>query len=142
VIVPDVNLLIFATDRNAPRHYDARKWWENALSGNEQIGLAWAVLIAFLRLTTRPGLSAQPLSVQSAFSLVETWLNHPLVSIVHPGSDHARLLRRLITGAGTGGNLTSDSHLAALAIEHNAELCSFDRDFARFPDLRWRNPLP
>lgn len=99
------------------------------------------VLLAFLRLTTRAGLFRQPLGVQTALDLVDAWLQQPWVIVPEPTAHHLRTLRDLILPLGTGGNLTSDAHLAALAIEHGAELCSADGDFARFTGLQWRNPL-
>lgn len=141
MIVPDVNLLIYAVDRGAPLHRQARRWLEERISGSETIGLPWNVLLAFLRITTRQGPLRHPLSLDQAFDLVESWLDQPSVVVLHPGPRHARLLRDLLHPLGTGGNLTSDAHLAAITIEQGAELCSSDTDFMRFPGLRWRNPL-
>jgi toxin-antitoxin system PIN domain toxin len=117
-----------------------------ALAGSfvERFGnrrLSWNVLLAFLRLTTRAGLFRNPLPVDTAFDLVSSWLDQSSATIVHPGPNHLRIFRDSILPLGTGGNLTSDAHLAALAIEYGAELCSSDADFARFPGLKWRNPL-
>jgi toxin-antitoxin system PIN domain toxin len=97
--------------------------------------------LAFLRLTTRAGISSRPLSVETALDLVARWLEHPSISILHPGPQHAHILRALLLKTGAGGNLTTDAHLAAIALEHGAELYSFDHDFARFPGLRWREPV-
>jgi hypothetical protein len=119
----------------------AKAWLEAALSGRETVGFSWNVLLAFLRLTTRPSLFRQPLPLETAFDLIATWLDQPSVTIVHPGSRHLAVLRDLLLPLGSGGNLTSDAHLAALAIEHGAELCSSDTDFARFRGLKWGNPL-
>jgi len=94
-----------------------------------------------LRLTTRRGLFEHPLSIKAALDIVDSWLDQPAVTTVHPGRDHARILRQLLLTSGAGGNLTTDAHLAALAIEQNAELYSDDRYFRRFAGLRWRNPL-
>ena len=141
MILLDVNLLIYAINEDAPPHRKAKAWLESTLAGRETVGLAWSVLLAFLRVTTRPGLFRSPLTVGTAFDLIDSWLDQPSVMVVQPGPQHARTLRELLQPAGTGGNLTSDAHLAALAIEHEAELCSSDSDFARFKRLRWRNPL-
>lgn len=103
--------------------------------------MSWNVLLAFLRLTTRPGLFRNALRLDQAFDLIDSWLEQSSVTIVEPGPLHHALLRELLSPIGTAGNLTSDAHLAALAIEHRAELCSSDHDFRRFPGLRWRNPL-
>lgn len=141
MILIDVNLLIYAVNEDAPLHRKAKVWVENAMSGAETVGLAWNVILAFLRLTTRPGVFRNPLKVETAFELVADWLNQPAVTPVEPTAQHLRTLRDLTLPLGTGGNLTSDAHLAALAIEHGAQLCSTDSDFARFPRLRWHNPL-
>lgn len=139
--IVDVNLLIYAVNRDAPLHNQAKRWLEGLLSGNDAVGMPWLVLLAFLRLTTRAGLFRQPLEAEAAFQLVEAWLAQPNVVVVEPGPHHVRTLRRLLLALGTAGNLTTDAHLAAIAMEHGAELCSVDADFARFPALKWRNPL-
>jgi toxin-antitoxin system PIN domain toxin len=141
MILPDANLLIYAVDKGSPLHRKAKSWLEDAMSGPETIGLPWNVLLAFLRLTTRRGPLRNPLSPAQAFDVVDNWLGEPSVTVVHPGPRHARLLRDLVEPLGIGGNLTSDAHLAAIAIEQGAELCSSDTDFARFHGLRWRNRL-
>jgi toxin-antitoxin system PIN domain toxin len=141
MILLDVNILIYAVNHDAPLHRKAKTWLEAALKSKETAGISWNVLLAFLRVTTRAGLFRNPLPVSVAFDLIDSWLVQPSVVLVQPGPRHARILRDLLTTAGTGGNLTSDAHLAALAMEHEAELCSSDGDFARFPRLRWRNPL-
>ena len=141
MILIDASLLIYAVNRDAIHHSKAKAWLESAISGTETVGLAWHVLLAFIRLTTRAGLFRHPLRVEAAFDLVETWLDRPTVALIEPRDQHLRILRDLIRPLGTGGNLTSDAHLAALAVEHGAELCTADNDFARFPGLRWRNPL-
>lgn len=141
MILVDVNLLIYAVNQDAPLHRNAKSWLEAVISSHETVGLSWNVLLAFLRLTTRPGIFRNPLDVGSAFAVVNDWLEQPSVTTVEPTEKHLRTLRDFLLPLGTGGNLTSDAHLAALAIEHGAELCSTDNDFARFPRLRWRNPL-
>jgi uncharacterized protein len=141
VILIDTNILIYAVNKDAPQHARARSWLETALAGTETIGIPWTVLLAFLRLTTRPGLFRNPLRIGAAFDLIDSWLEQTSVSIVHPGSGHGLILRKLLEPLGTGGNLTSDAYLAALALEHRAELFSTDHDFQRFPGLKWRNPL-
>jgi uncharacterized protein len=141
MIILDANLLIYAVNRDAPLHRKARTWLESVLSGAEMVGMSWSVLLAFVRVTTRAGLFRNPLPVSSAFDIIEAWMAQRSVNIVHPGQRHLEILRSCLLASGTGGNLTSDAHLAALAIEHGAELCSSDNDFARFPDLRWSNPL-
>ena len=141
MILLDANLLIYAVDENAPLHRKAKAWLEAALAGPDTVGLSWNVLLAFLRLTTRRGLFRDPLPLDTAFALITAWLDQPSVTVVDPGPRHLPILRELLLPMGTGGNLTSDAHLAALAIEHGAGLCSSDSDFARFPGLKWNNPL-
>jgi hypothetical protein len=140
MILLDANLLIYAVNDKAPENRKAKVWLESVLRGQETVGFSWNVLLAFFRLTTRPGIFPQPLPVDEAFDIVISWLDQSAATVVHPGPRHLPLLHRLIAPLGTGGNLTSDAHLAALAIEHGAELCSADSDFARFPGLKWRNP--
>jgi toxin-antitoxin system PIN domain toxin len=141
MILLDANLLIYAVNEQAPQNRKAKVWLESVLSGQETVGFPWTVLLAFLRLTTRPGLFRQPLPVDAALDIVSAWLDQSAATVVHPGPRHLQLLQQLLVPLGTGGNLTSDGHLAALAIEHGAELYSCDSDFARFPGLKWRNPL-
>jgi toxin-antitoxin system PIN domain toxin len=137
----DVNLLLYAVNKDAPLHSKAKAWINRTFAGSETVAFSWSVLLAFLRLTTRPGLFRNPLAPELALNLVAAWLAQPAVIILHPGPRHLSILKGLLVSLGTGGNLTSDAHLAALAIEHNAELCSCDGDFARFAGLHWRNPL-
>jgi toxin-antitoxin system PIN domain toxin len=141
VKLPDVNLLLYALDASSPHHEPARSWLEEALSGTEPVGFAWSVLLAFLRLSTRPQLFANPLEPDEAFDLIEGWLGQPCAVLVEPTERHLSLLRGLMRPLGAAGNITTDAHLAALAIEHGGEVCSADTDFARFPGLRWNNPL-
>ena len=141
MILPDANLLIYAVNAYAPQNPKAKSWLESALSGHEAVGFSWIVLLAFLRLTTRPGLFRYPLPVDTALDLVASWLDQPAAMIVHPGARHLSILRGLVLPLGMGGNLTSDAHLAALAIENRAELCSADTNFAKFLGLKWHNPL-
>lgn len=137
----DANVLLYATDRQAARHDAARSWLAAQLSGTDTFAFAWSVLLAFLRLSTSPRIFAHPLSVERAFDVVDAWLRQPCAVILHPGERHAALVRQLLRPFGTAGNLVSDAHLAALAIEHGAELDSCDTDFSRFAGLRWVNPL-
>jgi toxin-antitoxin system PIN domain toxin len=111
------------------------------LSGAEPVGFAWSVVMAFLRLSTRPQIFANPLEPSEAFGIVDGWLAQPPAIILHPTERHLAILRGLIEPLGTGGNLTTDAHLAALALEYGGEVCSADTDFARFPGLRWKNLL-
>ena len=137
----DVNLLLYAVDTSAPRHRAARRWLEERLSDTETFAFAWAVLLAFLRLSTNPRVFEAPLGPAEAFDIVDSWLAHPCSTVVHPTERHAVVLRGLLEALGTAGNLTTDAHLAALAIEHGADLCSSDSDFSRFPGITWLDPL-
>ncbi len=141
MILVDVNLLLYAIDEDAPHHRAARRWWEETLSGTRPVGLAWVVLLAFVRLTTRQGILVRPLPPDQALAFVEEWLDHPLVEAVSPGRGHWRILRSLLAAAGTAGNLTTDAHLAALALEQGAEVYSADHDFARFAGVTQVDPL-
>ena len=139
--VVDLNILLYATNRDSPRHAASKKWLEATLSGEESVAIPWIVVLGFLRLATSRLVFPSPISVDEAIAVVDGWLSQPPVVSLNPGDEHWTVLRRLLTDAGSAGNLTTDAHLAALAIEHGAELCSTDTDFARFPHLRWVNPL-
>lgn len=141
MILPDVNLLLYAIDEKAPSHRTARSWLQEALSGSEQVAFAWVVLLAFIRLSTSRRVFANPLTPVEAFDIVEGWLAQPCSVIVEPTTRHLGIWRGLVEPIGTAANLTTDAHLAAIAIEHGAQLLSADRDFGRFPGLRWANPL-
>jgi hypothetical protein len=141
MLIPDVNILVYAYDSTSPHLKRARAWWETTLQQPRIVGLPWATSIGFIRVITNRGIWDKPLPPKDAIAIVRTWLDHPRVRIVNPGERHAEILFDLLLELGIAGNLTSDAHLAALAIEYQAELVSTDADFARFPDLRWFNPL-
>ena len=141
VKLPDVNLLLYALDETSPHHGHVRPWLEAFLSGTEPVGFTWSVLLAFVRLSTRPQLFTNPLEPAEAFEVVDGWLAQPCALVLHPTERHLAILRGLVEPLGTAGNLTTDAHLAALAIEHGGEVCSADTDFGRFRGLRWINPL-
>jgi toxin-antitoxin system PIN domain toxin len=140
VKLPDANILLYAVDRGSSRHAGAKRWLEEHLSGAETVAFAWVVLLAFLRLSTNPAVFESPLASGEALDLIEGWLAQPPATVVHPTERHPRILRDLLEPVGTAGNLSTDAHVAALAIEHGATLASFDRDFGRFPGLRWVEP--
>jgi hypothetical protein len=141
VKLPDVNLLLYAVDETSPRHDGARIWLEQTLSGSETVAFAWVVLLAFVRLSTNTAVFAHPLGVEEALDMVDGWLAQPCVTVIAPTDRHSAVLRELLQPIGTAGNLTTDAHLAALAIEHGAQLCSCDADFGRFSGVHWANPL-
>lgn len=134
---PDVNVLLYAINADAPQQAVAARWLERAYADPGGIGYAWIALLGFLRIATRPGIFTRPLTLDEALGQVDAWLNHSRARVIHPTSRHAAVLARLLIGAGRGGDLVTDAHLAAVAIEHDAELVSFDRDFGRFPGLRF-----
>ena len=133
--------MLYAYDSSSVHHERAKPWLEARLSGLEAFGFAWLTLLAFVRLATNVRVFESPMRVDQALDAVDSWLAAPCASVLQPGPRHAVLLRQLLEPVGTAGNLTSDAHLAALALEHDAELCSADPDFSRFPGLRWSNPL-
>ena len=141
MIIVDANLLIYAVNMDSPNHQAARRWLENVLSGTERVGFAWVVLLAFLRITTRPGILSKPLSGDQAVAYIDEWLAEPVTELMVAGDGHWQILRNLLSTAGTYGNLTSDAHLAAFALESGAALYSADYDFQRFAGLQHVNPL-
>jgi hypothetical protein len=141
MIVPDVNLLLFAHNEAAPHHASARGWWEGLMSGNRTVALPWAVILGFIRLATHASVLESPLTPAAALDRVLSWVERPNVLILDPGPRHLTILRDLFEASIVAGSLTTDAHLAALAIEHQCEIHSADSDFARFPGLRWHNPL-
>lgn len=141
MIVVDLNLLLYAVNQDAIQHQEARTWWESTVNGDEPVGLAWIVLLGFLRLSTNPRVFQRPLSSDQAIEKVSTWLSHPNTKLVVEAADHWTILRDLIEQTGTAGNLTTDAHLASLAIANGATLASSDSDFGRYQQLRWVNPL-
>jgi uncharacterized protein len=141
VIIPDINLLVYAYHSDDPRHPSARRWWEDLLNQPEPVGLSWVVIGGFIRLMTHPRVLREPMAVERATRQVRTWLERPAVVVLAPGRRFPGLFLGYLDALGTGGNLTTDAHLAALAVEHQAELNTCDTDFSRFAGLRWRNPL-
>jgi len=141
MILPDINLLIHAYNADSPKHAKAKAWWERLLNGTDVVGLPWVVVLGFIRLTTHRQVMTNPLPVAGACGHVRAWLAQPAVTLIDPGSRHAEILFGLLESLGIAGNLTTDAHLAALAIEHQAELHSTDADLAKFSGLRWVNPL-
>lgn len=134
--VVDANVLLHAVNDSSGQHRAAVTWLDGALSGREPVGFAWVALLAFVRVATRSGVFPAPLSPADALRVVEEWTAAPSALLVHPTGRHLTILRGLLEEAGTAGNLTTDAHLAALAVEHGAQVVSFDRDFERFPGVR------
>ncbi len=131
----DTNVLLYAVNVDADRHEASRRWLDTALSGGDTVGFAWVALLAFLRIATKRGLFPTPLTSDAAVEIVESWLAAAPAVVLEPGRRHPQLLRTLLDDTGGGGNLVSDAHLAALAIEHRCTIVSFDQDFDRFPGV-------
>jgi len=140
MVIVDANVLIYAVNPAGRQHELARRWLDQALGGSETVGLAWVALLAFIRLTTSPSIFPHPLTAHEAGDQVEQWLQAPSAVVASPRARHVSLLRGLLQETGTAGNLTMEAHLAALALEHGADVVSFDRDFARFAGIRHRLP--
>lgn len=141
MIVPDINLLIYAYNSGSPNHPEARRWWEGLINGEELVGLPWAVSTGFVRIMTSPRALTSPMVPSEAVGLVTCWFEYPHVTPIIPGAEHLTLLKRNLEAAGIGANLVTDAHIAALAMEYQAVVHSNDSDFRRFPGLRWQNPL-
>jgi toxin-antitoxin system PIN domain toxin len=141
VKIVDLNVLLYAVNSDAAHHEIVRTYWEKVASADEEIGFAWNVLLGFLRLSTNAAVFPRPLDPETAFGKIDDWLSLPSARVVTESEEHWAILRGLLADAGTAGNLTTDAHLAALAISRGAVLVSCDNDFARFADLRLENPL-
>jgi uncharacterized protein len=137
MILPDVNVLLYSINSAAPQQALAQAALTQAWT-EDSLGLPWVVLLGFLRLSTRSGILPRPLHVEQALDVVHQWLDHPFTQVLHPGNNHAAFLARLLVGAGQGGPLVTDAHIAALAMEHHATVLTFDRDFDRFAGVRVR----
>ena len=139
-MVVDANVLLYAVDRTSAHHDPSRSWLDTSLAGAEAVGFAWIGLLAFIRIGTNASILPNPMSIEDATGQVEAWLDAPAAVVAHPTPRHATLLRGLLRETGTAGNLATDAHLAALAVEHGADIVSYDRDFARFPGVTHRLP--
>lgn len=141
MIMADANLLLYAEDSLSEHHEAARRWWDEQLSGGEPVCLCWPVLQAFVRIGTNPRLHQRPLTLREVCERVQSWFDQPCVRLIEPTDQHWVLFQRMLREGNAVGNLVSDAHLAALAVEHNCVLCSTDTDFARFRRLKWQNPI-
>ena len=141
MIVFDANLLIYAYDGGATQHGPARRWVEETFSGTDLVGIPWQAILAFLRFMTNRRLPGSRFSIDEACEIVDGWLDQPNVRLLAPSEQHWMYLRRVLVEGQSSGPLVSDAEIAALTIEHGGVLHTADRDFARFPGLRWMNPL-
>jgi len=141
LILVDANLLIYAHNQTSLEHPKARVWFEKLLSGSEPVGIPWQSISAFVRILTHPRLPGHPITTAKAIQIVDSWLEQPNVRAIGPGEQHWTLFRQMLVEGQASGDLTSDSQLAALTMECGGVLHTTDRDFARFPGLRWTNPL-
>ena len=141
MIVPDINMLLYAEIDAFPQHRAASKWWEDLLNGERQVGLAAASIFGFLRISTNRRVFNEPLAVEDAIARVQRWLEQPNATFLVPGTRYLETAFGLLQDLGTASNFTTDVQLAAHAIEHGGEVHSNDVDFGRFEGLRWVNPL-
>lgn len=141
MILVDANILLYAQDSSSAKFAVARRWLDEQLSGTDPVGMCWPVIAAFIRIGTNPRLTDRPLSSVEAIQVVQSWFEQPCVLIVQPTEHHWAIFQEMLTQGQATGNLVMDARLAALAIEHNCLLHSTDADFARFPRLKWKNPL-
>ena len=141
MILVDLTLVMAAVNSRAPMHKAARDWWEDQLNGSEEIGIAWLVILGFIRLATNPRIMPEPLLLADAVAMVDSWLARPNVRVVQVTPQHWNILQNMLHAVGHGSALTMDAHLACLGIEHDAEIATADEDFSHFPGLKWRNPL-
>ena len=141
MILIDTNLLVYAINNDAPYHSEARLWLKRTFSSTTWVGLPWICLLGFIRVTTHKSVLSNPLQVEAALKHVNAWLNQPFVEPVGPGKGHWHILQNLLRSSGAAGNLTTDAHIAAMALERGATVYSADHDFKRFPGVEHVNPL-
>ena len=141
MIIPDINLLVYAHNQDDVRYEAARTWWDGLLQGDDTIGIPLAVSVGFVRLATNPRVMSPPMTSEQAVSIVRNWLKRSNVFALDAGPSHFDHLEQCLQAAGRAGRFVTDAHLAALALDHNGEIHSADQDFRAFPDVRWRNPL-
>lgn len=141
MILPDINLLLYAHDSQGAFFPRASAWWQRCLDGPEPVGVPWVVALGFIRISTNPRIYAQPQSLSSACARIEEWMNLPHFHFVDPAPGHFARFQTNLEKLGVAGNLTTDAHLATLAAERGYVLHTTDADFSRFAGLTWMNPL-
>lgn len=141
MIVVDANLLLYAYGESSPHHKKARAWLESVFSGVETVGLPWQTLVAFIRIATDPRIPGYRRSREEVIRIVNEWLEQPVVRLLIPSERSLPIFQEMVLAGQASGPLASDAELAALTMEYGAVLQTADRDFARFPGLRWVNPL-
>jgi toxin-antitoxin system PIN domain toxin len=141
MIIPDINLLLYAHDSISMFHAKALAWWKNLLSRADTIGLAQTVIFGFVRIGTNSRAYENPMTPAEGAGYVRLWLSQPNVQVLEARPEHVERVLKLLERLGTAGNLVTDAQIAALALEHDAELHTSDADFSRFEGLRWYNPL-
>ena len=141
MIIPDLNLLLYASNPRETRHKQAHRWWSDTLSGQVPVGLPWMVALGFIRIATGTHYPGTPVSVESAVDVIRQWRSAECVRMIEPREEHLHVLERLLIDRGVAGQHTMDAHLAALALEYRGIVYSTDGDFAKFPSVSWINPL-
>lgn len=141
MIIPDVNLLLYAHNEDSSLYLKASTWWTNIISKEMSLGLPWIIIVAFIRLITSQSVLPHPTSSDQAIDIVNSWLELSNVQVIEPGRKHLNILREILKQGNATSRLTTDAHIAALAIEYSAEIHSNDLDFARFSGLKFHNPL-
>jgi len=141
VIIPDVNLLVYAYNSDAPHHQRSKEWWEAAVQGSQPVAIPWVVALGFLRIMTSRTVLARPMTMATALQHLRSWMEQPSVRVLQPGPRHLTILEGFCEAGVLSSGLLSDAHIAALAVENQATVQSNDSDFCRFPGLRWSNPL-
>ncbi|MEQ1912687.1 MAG: type II toxin-antitoxin system VapC family toxin [Vicinamibacterales bacterium] len=141
MIIPDINVLIYAYDSESPFHEQALTWWQNCLSGTEPVGLVPVVLFGFVRVSTSPRAFRHPMATTEATGHLRSWLGQPIAQMLTPSAQHVEQVVGLLDQIGTAGNLVTDAQIAAVAIEYDATVHTSDTDFVRFPGVRWLNPI-
>ena len=141
MILPDVNLILYAYDSNGPFHRESAEWWSRCLNGSEAVGLAPVVIFAFVRLSTSPRIYVEPLSLKACAGTVRSWMAAPATTLLEHDAGDIDVAFSLLESAGAGGNLTTDAQIGALAIRYHATVHTADTDFSRLLNVDWHNPL-